>query len=243
MFRRVLTKKMVRVTKTALYVSRGYFRRQIVEENKFILGHFPIFSKKISHFSQKYWKSCQTFLLRVHQKILREQNLEEKGNWNRFRTLETKFWNFAQMCSTDPSELSSTYPEDNFQGKFYLKNYVFRFSRTSNKKNWTFCGKFHSADLSIMLSTRPKEGFGRIFCLEIGLHELHSRTSSKNDRVYCGTLQGGLSKLKTYVSKSFVGKIWFPKYRSISFFVDCEQKLSGLSAKTFCLEWITAFDV
>ena len=39
--------------------------------------------------------------------------------------------------------------------------------------------------------------------------------------------------MQSHVSKRFFGEIWIPKYRSISFFVDCEQKFSGLSAKIF----------
>ena len=158
---------------------------------------FPIFSKKILEFSRKMLEQLSNIPSTCPTKNSEGTKIGGKSIWHRFRTLGTTFWNFGRKFSADISELSFTYPNDEFQGKLFKQIYVSSFF-TDFKRKWS----------GLLWNTLRK-----------------------------------IVKTQSHVSKSFFGEIWIPKYRSISFFVVCEQKFSGLSAKTFWLEWITAFDV
>ena len=162
------------------------------------------------------------------------------------RFLARKFRSFAQMCSADPSDLSSTYPEDDFQGKHYLQKLCSSFFPDFKRKKLEFLRK---VSFSIFTNYAFHETTRRFWeDLIFGDQSSRtSRTSLTNFKQKCSGLLwntlGRIVKTQSYVSKSFFGEIWFPKESSTSFFVRIEQKRFGLLAKFFWLKCINAFYV
>ena len=116
------------------------------------------------------WHDCQTFLLSVQKKLLRKQKLHKRVNSNHFWTLGEKVSNFyLKPPSRALSEQHSTYPEDEFQEKFFWKYIVLRRSRTPSSNFRTFSEKFF-VGLSNMHFMFPKSGFGSNLRLISGRH-------------------------------------------------------------------------
>ena len=184
------------------------FSCKIVEKNKFIFDHFPIFSKKISDFCRKMLERLSNIPSTCPPNILREQKLEVKSHWNRFRTLETNFWSFAQNFSTDPSELSYTYPNDEFQGKLFKKNFVSSFFFGFQAKMIGFTVEHFREDCQNSI-LRVQKFFWRNLISKIIIDFFFRGLRAKTFRTFSEKFLAGMHNCLLRVGEEIFERTWF----------------------------------
>ena len=155
----IVEKNFANITKAAFYLSRLTFCQKNVLERK---------NSTLADFQDKH--------LRLPAGKCMEENSEETNfaknvNSNHFLTLGKKVSNFSPKIPSRALITAFYVSKGRILGKKVWKYTVLCFSRTPRKTLWTLCEEFF-AGLSIMHFTRPKEVFGRNFCLK-SVHHLH----------------------------------------------------------------------
>ena len=158
------------------------------------------------------------------------QNLEEKSNWNRFRPLGTNIRKVGQNFSAEPSELLSTFPDDEFQGKTSLKKCVSSVFPDFAQKFLEFLKRVLSEISKCVFYMLKRTFWDKHLCWNPGFTFSDFKQKmcgfiAKNFRVGCQIL---ILSVQTFLWRNVIIETTIN-----FFFVGCEQKLFLLLRKCF----------